>query len=557
MKRFLLSISMMLVMSGVIAQDVYTVGWFINEYDHSTASLYINGVYTIGLVGVTYDYVATDVVMRDGNIYWAVNVIDSSSDCIRALVEKNGDDYLDLGYNYGGGLKINDLCVSSDNFILSAGSTNVDGVQRAALWVNDNTTPIHTYGNASYPSEALCCANLYSGFVTVGGYEWVSGTVREGKIWYGSDVLYSIPGAEVISMEIYNNSLYYLCHYPNSGAYKVFKDDDEMWTITEGGTTERAFKMFVYGGDVYVAGYGPETARIWENGNIIYDKDAYEADAVFVTSNGVYYAGHSNDDEGMVWLGDNVIYMPESCNHINGLAVEEHCYDSYAHSLPFAENFTMGNTEWTCWTKTSTTVNDFASYWHLSNDMEFGNYNAVCRYNGDSNVESWLISPQISLTDVTSATLRFNTWEQFASDYSYEGVWISTTGIFTEIWTQSDPHQAWHAIELDISAFAGNYVYIAFKYTGNNAHTWYVDDIQVTGNLGIDDVEATNIAVYPNPAKDVIHINGLEDETVNVYDAMGRLVMQQVYSGSLDVSGLAQGVYAITTGKGTMRFVKE
>lgn len=42
-----------------------------------------------------------------------------------------------------------------------------------------------------------------------------------------------------------------------------------------------------------------------------------------------------------------------------------------------------------------------------------------------------------------------------------------------------------------------------------------------------------------------MHIDGAEGEMVTIFDAMGRLVLQQQYGDAVDVSGLASGIYTI------------
>lgn len=76
-------------------------------------------------------------------------------------------------------------------------------------------------------------------------------------------------------------------------------------------------------------------------------------------------------------------------------------------------------------------------------------------------------------------------------------------------------------------------------------------------NDNVVEISSETLSVYPNPATDVIYIEGAENEMVRVYDATGRLVMQQVYNGNLDVSGLAKGVYTVKTAKEVVKFVKE
>ena len=69
--------------------------------------------------------------------------------------------------------------------------------------------------------------------------------------------------------------------------------------------------------------------------------------------------------------------------------------------------------------------------------------------------------------------------------------------------------------------------------------------------------ESNSLNVYPNPANDKLFIEGVEGETVRIYDNMGRLVLNEQYKGHVDVSALAQGVYAVSVGNNVVKFVKK
>jgi hypothetical protein len=76
------------------------------------------------------------------------------------------------------------------------------------------------------------------------------------------------------------------------------------------------------------------------------------------------------------------------------------------------------------------------------------------------------------------------------------------------------------------------------------------------GNVGLDEDNMNLLSVYPNPAKDMLHINGVDNEMVSVYDDSGRLVMQEICNGQLDINNLESGLYAICTSKGVVKVVK-
>lgn len=98
------------------------------------------------------------------------------------------------------------------------------------------------------------------------------------------------------------------------------------------------------------------------------------------------------------------------------------------------------------------------------------------------------------------------------------------------------------------------------------AESYFIEDgafmaftigFHVSDPLGIVEQTAGNIAVWPNPASDFLHLDIMDGVTVSVFDMTGRMVMQERYEGQLDVSGLVPGLYSIKAGDCKVRFVKE
>ena len=72
---------------------------------------------------------------------------------------------------------------------------------------------------------------------------------------------------------------------------------------------------------------------------------------------------------------------------------------------------------------------------------------------------------------------------------------------------------------------------------------------------GVDENgDGTKVAVFPNPANGVVHIEGVVTDEVLVYNAVGQLVKTIQDSNEIDVSGLPEGVYVlrITATDGTI-----
>ncbi|MCP4521857.1 MAG: T9SS type A sorting domain-containing protein [Cytophagales bacterium] len=65
-----------------------------------------------------------------------------------------------------------------------------------------------------------------------------------------------------------------------------------------------------------------------------------------------------------------------------------------------------------------------------------------------------------------------------------------------------------------------------------------------------------NLSIYPNPATSYISLESTSDEVVNIYNAIGELVLTSDEKEMIDISELATGVYVIKEEYIT-RFVKE
>lgn len=84
-----------------------------------------------------------------------------------------------------------------------------------------------------------------------------------------------------------------------------------------------------------------------------------------------------------------------------------------------------------------------------------------------------------------------------------------------------------------------------------------IDFVVTDPTLGIAEQAAESVAVWPNPTNDILYLNITDGTVVSVFDMTGRMVMQQRYEGTLDVSGLASGVYAVKIENFMVRFIKK
>lgn len=95
--------------------------------------------------------------------------------------------------------------------------------------------------------------------------------------------------------------------------------------------------------------------------------------------------------------------------------------------------------------------------------------------------------------------------------------------------------------------------YYRLKMTDDNGKYKYSDIVTLTQKPG------DNLAVYPNPATDYIKVQAPVAGTLYVFDAAGRLVLQQACKKGINrvsTTGLSAGVYFVKVGGEKMRFVK-
>ncbi len=98
--------------------------------------------------------------------------------------------------------------------------------------------------------------------------------------------------------------------------------------------------------------------------------------------------------------------------------------------------------------------------------------------------DSWLVTPQISVP-ATGGQLRFYQAVGFGTYYTYHGVQVTTdadpdpaVATYTELWSGNGTG-SWTEQTIDLGAYAGQDVYLAFNYVGDWSSEWYVDDVSV------------------------------------------------------------------------------
>jgi len=129
--------------------------------------------------------------------------------------------------------------------------------------------------------------------------------------------------------------------------------------------------------------------------------------------------------------------------------------------------------------------------------------------------DNWFVMQQISVpADGNNFVLSFYDFVAAPNYYVKNSVLISegsadpADGDFVEVWTPEEAVAAWQHNMVSLASYAGKDIYIAFRYEGNWAHFWYIDEIKVEA-FDLTDAALLSI-VLPETGLD------LSDETVFV-----------------------------------------
>jgi hypothetical protein len=126
-----------------------------------------------------------------------------------------------------------------------------------------------------------------------------------------------------------------------------------------------------------------------------------------------------------------------------------------------------------------------------------GSYDAFCDWG--YNIDSWLITPEISITETTKLNFAFKTSYYWMVDPNPNGdlfVKVSTDGgnTWTQLWREEDygtfDNFVWCPVTLSLSSYAGQVVKIAFQNKSDDNASVEIDAVNISPN-------ATKLAYKP------------------------------------------------------------
>jgi len=196
-----------------------------------------------------------------------------------------------------------------------------------------------------------------------------------------------------------------------------------------------------------------------------------------------------------------------------------------------------------------------------------GSYFALCRYDETYNPEGQdekLFTPIFNLQGLSDAKLGF--WFMFSrywgitphNNYDLQ-VLVSIDGgtqfgdtIWTELSTDTAAWSSWDWVwaEVDLTPYVGMAnVQLCFRYVGFDGADATIENVEISFLTSIGQFETNSLKLFPNPAHDVIFIDGHGERIVKMYDVSGKMVATkqlQQSENQFSISGLSKGLYIVT-----------
>lgn len=187
----------------------------------------------------------------------------------------------------------------------------------------------------------------------------------------------------------------------------------------------------------------------------------------------------------------------------------------------------------------------------------------VCMASQTPPNNDYLISPKLLLGD----DAKISMWvKSYTDKYGLEeyNVLVSTTDMSPASFQLvagpiEAPADAWTNVEYDLSAYTGQQAYVAIQCVSNDKFMFMVDDISITFSTGTHNMNvADQFRIYPNPANDMLNINGKSKIiSLSLINTNGQVVLQSNVNStdySINVSNVPTGLYMLrlTTNEGVM-----
>ena len=260
--------------------------------------------------------------------------------------------------------------------------------------------------------------------------------------WLISPRLYLQPGQDYTRLTFMSNET-------NSGDYQG------VWISTTNSSTDSFTEVW----------HQTSPSDSWKN--VTVDLSEYQGHAVYIAFK------YTSSGGGFAWFIDDV-------------SVTENFNPCSSYTAPYSYDFSNGFGS--CWTAYDADMTGSPYNWPYS-WHPYSTWGCMCHGYSTPLQTGWLFSPRIQLPSGNYNYTLTYTSKNTGSTGTGEThtVWIASdkTGPYvpadyTQLYSEPGYPTDWTTRTIDLSAYKGHTVSIAFKYTGNNGHTWNIDDFAIS-----------------------------------------------------------------------------
>jgi len=226
------------------------------------------------------------------------------------------------------------------------------------------------------------------------------------------------------------------------------------------------------------------------------------------------------------------------------------------------------------------TFNQDIGDWDVSSVTNMiGMFERTIYFNQD--ISGWDVSNVTEMRDMFNNASKFNqSLENFdiSSVTDMEGMFMNTNNL--SVYNFDSTIIGWYnnpnGIQSNVN-LGGNIAYCNSRdwlYLLENNFDWYIQTDEDTPNgtytgfyrdcstASVEDQNQLDISIYPNPTSDIVFIDGNYSQLkVVIYDILGKQVMKESITNSIDISQLEKGVYILQLSDGakvtTKRIIKK
>ncbi|HLT32709.1 MAG TPA: choice-of-anchor J domain-containing protein [Aquaticitalea sp.] len=193
----------------------------------------------------------------------------------------------------------------------------------------------------------------------------------------------------------------------------------------------------------------------------------------------------------------------------------------------------------------------------------FDTNTAVCVWEllpGGQRSEDWLVTPQVTVT-AENPSLTFDSVDSGTTDYgSIYTVRVSTASQnvhsdFTIVDTQTEleiAHSQTTMVgsnrSIDLSAYIGQSIYIAFVLEQNDGDLWRIDNVMIDSDLSVEDFNTSSYTYNYNKDSDMLTLESstIAFNNLQMFNILGQEVMNKPLSQTsetISLANLQDGVY--------------